>query len=266
MRKDNFFCKLHWLLLFALGSVFTSALPAQVILKRPGVTISLFSETEKPNSDRPFHVAVQFQHDSGHHSYWKTPGIVGLPTKITWHLPLDWKAIPLPWPAPVRTEMAGHPCHGYKGKVVFLTKITPSGKTIPLSELKVSLQWMACGDGCHPGFEDALLPLNAANSLPKKIKAALQELPRLAAAETIIEVSRSNKALTLQLQLQKDQKPHHFFSQSSQWDSTQDQVFEEIGGGRWRVSFLPYPTTLNAGGKPTQGVLRLQLGDAIRFP
>ena len=102
----------------------------------------------------PFTIALHLHHQPGFHTYWKKPGIVGLPTSIEWTLPEGFTAGPLQWPAPQIVDMAGHPAHGYKRDVLLLTEITPP-KTIVGDSLAFTgkLAWMACSKECFPGFQ-----------------------------------------------------------------------------------------------------------------
>ena len=75
----------------------------------------------------PFTVALHIRHEEGFHTYWKAPGIVGLPTMIEWKLPPGFSAGPIEWPSPELVDMASHPAHGYHRDVLLLTKKTPQG-------------------------------------------------------------------------------------------------------------------------------------------
>lgn len=133
----------------------------------------------------PFYVAVRLQHKEGYHTYWKFPGIVGVPTSMDWTLPEGWKAEPLIWPAPIQVHMFKIRAQGYHGEVLLPVKLTPpahiEGAEVDLAG-KVS--WMCCGRDCSPGFTDVSLrlPVKDAPAPPDpawapKIVAAQQSAP-----------------------------------------------------------------------------------------
>jgi thiol:disulfide interchange protein DsbD len=133
----------------------------------------------------PFYVAVRLQHKEGYHTYWKFPGIVGVPTSMDWKLPEGWKAEPLIWPAPIQVHMFKIRAQGYHGEVLLPVKLTPPAH-IEGAEVEIvgKVSWMCCGRDCSPGFTDVSLrlPVKAAPPSPDsawapKIVAAQQSAP-----------------------------------------------------------------------------------------
>ncbi|NIP92826.1 MAG: hypothetical protein GWO24_04910, partial [Akkermansiaceae bacterium] len=128
--------------------------------KTPGAQLTLVSEVAAIQPGVPFTVALHIRHQPGFHTYWKNPGIVGVPTSIDWKLPEGFEAGPIRWPAPRIVDMATHPAHGYHRDVLLLTEITPPGRIAASSiTLEGRLTWMACSKTCHPGFATRRLTL-----------------------------------------------------------------------------------------------------------
>ena len=67
--------------------------------------IGLVSESTAVVPGRPFYLGLHLEHRSGDHTYWKCPGIVGVPTGIEWDLPAGFEAAPIEWPGPQRVFM-----------------------------------------------------------------------------------------------------------------------------------------------------------------
>ena len=111
----------------------------------------------------PFSVALHVLPAKNFHTYWKYPGIVGIPTSVKWTLPGGFRAGEISWPAPKIVDMASHPAHGFHRELFLPILITPpaeiTGETVTLSG---QLSWMACHRECYPGFAkcELTLPVN----------------------------------------------------------------------------------------------------------
>jgi DsbC/DsbD-like thiol-disulfide interchange protein len=129
-----------------------------------GVDLKLLSEITAITPGKPFTVALSVHHHEGVHTYWKNPGIVGVPISLEWQLPEGFTAGDIRWPVPELVDMAGHPAHGHTRDILLLVDITPPTTLAKgPAELKATSRWMACGDGCHPGEKAFVLSLPAVN-------------------------------------------------------------------------------------------------------
>jgi|JI10StandDraft_1071094.scaffolds.fasta_scaffold170774_3 hypothetical protein len=141
-----------------------SVLRAQV-----GMSIDIVSAVSHIQPGRPFEVGVFLHHEPGYHTYWKLPGIVGVPTSIAWELPKGFTATELQYPAPERTFMFQIMAQGYERDVLLWATITPPANLKPGTEvtLKGKAGWMCCAKSCNPGFKDLSLTLPIDLSPPK---------------------------------------------------------------------------------------------------
>ena len=151
----------RWVLLVVLLSSFCIRHSA---LAQQGLKIQLVSEQTAIVPGQPFTVGLWLQHDRGSHTYWRFPGIVGVPTQMKWQLPRGWKAGELIYPEPERTLMFKIKAQGFDRDVMLRTEITPPanvkvGDSITLTGLA---SWMCCGNSCHPGSMDLSLTLPVA--------------------------------------------------------------------------------------------------------
>ncbi len=157
LRLANF--SRAWLLLVVSSWLMPNSLFAQT-----GLKIQLVAENTAIVPGQSFRVGLFIQHEKGWHTYWRQPGIVGVPTTISWSLPEGFKAGPLEYPEPEATMMFQIKAQGYERDVLLQTEITAPaplhpGQTIPL---KGKASWMCCGNTCHPGFIDLSLDLPVA--------------------------------------------------------------------------------------------------------
>ena len=135
-------------------------LPAQT-----GLKLRLVPETTAIVPGQSFRVGLFIQHEKGWHTYWRQPGIVGVPTTLEWQLPEGFKAGPLEYPEPEATKMFQIKAQGYERDVLLQTELqAPSnlkpGDTITL---RGRAAWMCCASTCHPGTLELSLSLPVAS-------------------------------------------------------------------------------------------------------
>ncbi len=129
-----------------------------------GLKIELVSEQSAIVPGKPFTVGLWLVHDRGWHTYWRFPGIVGVPTQLKWKLPPAWKAGDLIYPAPERTHMFKIAAQGFDRDVMLRAEITPPARLKPgeTVTLAATASWMCCGTSCHPGWKELSLTLPVA--------------------------------------------------------------------------------------------------------
>ena len=123
--------------------------------------VTLVSEVRSVQPGRPFYVGLHLHHGPAYHSYWKFPGIVGVPTGVQWKLPPGFTAGDIEWPEPEPVLMFKIKAQGFERDVVLPVKITPpkglqTGGTV---RIQGKASWMSCARTCHPGFTDIALEL-----------------------------------------------------------------------------------------------------------
>ena len=124
--------------------------------------IELVSEVRRIEPGKPFYLGLSLHHGEGYHTYWKHPGIVGVPTNIQWtELPPGFKADPIDWPEPERTFMFQIKAQGHQRDLVLPIKVTPPGDLKAGAKLtfKGKASWMCCNRECNPGFKDLSIEL-----------------------------------------------------------------------------------------------------------
>lgn len=149
-----------WLLVILLSSFVIQ----HAALAQQGLKIQLVSEQSAIVPGQPFTVGLWLDHDRGSHTYWRFPGIVGVPTQMKWNLPRGWKVGDLIYPEPERTLMFQIKAQGFDRDVMLRAEITPPanlkvGESVTLTGLA---SWMCCGNTCHPGSMELSLTLPVA--------------------------------------------------------------------------------------------------------
>jgi thiol:disulfide interchange protein DsbD len=135
---------------------------------------------------KPFYVGLHLDHPPGYHTYWKNPGIVGMPTAFVWNLPPGWKAADIEWPAPERVLMFKIKAQGLHGEKILPIRLTPPAN-LPAGPVTLDgkARWMCCSRNCSPGFQDLSIDLVVSKKTPvpdsrwtKLFKESLESVPR----------------------------------------------------------------------------------------
>jgi thiol:disulfide interchange protein DsbD len=146
---------------------------ASVLQAEIPLHIEIVSGAKSIQPGKPFHLALSLVHGRGYHTYWKHPGIVGVPTSIKWgEVPKGFRMGDVQWPEPERTCMFKIKAQGYDRDVVLPMLVTPPQDLIPGSAVtfKGLAAWMCCADSCHPGFAnlEITLPVSAEPAEPSR--------------------------------------------------------------------------------------------------
>ena len=125
--------------------------------------LKLRTDGEALQPDTPFKVFLDFDLTEGWHTYADPPGDSGLPVRIAWTLPPDFKAGAIEWPPTETYKDFGFTTYGYSGKVSLPIIITPPDNTPSGTVmLKTRVDWMVCEKTCIPETAEfsLSLPLN----------------------------------------------------------------------------------------------------------
>lgn len=130
-----------------------------------GLKISLVPESTAVVPGATFRVGLFLQPEPGWHTYWRQPGIVGVPTQIAWELPAGFTTGELEYPGPEPVLMFHIKAQGYRRAVLLQTQITAPSDLQPGTSvsLRGRATWMCCGTTCHPGSQvlEVTLPVAA---------------------------------------------------------------------------------------------------------
>lgn len=125
-------------------------------------------------------IGLRIIHDKDWHTYWKFPGVAGVPTQIKWTLPDGLTAGPIIWQHPQRTKMSVYDVYGYESECILLTEITaaPDFKSEAPVHLKTEIIGMMCAQVCIPFFVnlDFQMPVSSEAAPIEKNKAAIDKI------------------------------------------------------------------------------------------
>lgn len=138
--------------------------------------LKLTTNAESISSGTPFKVFLGFDLTEGWHTYADPPGDSGLPVRVAWRLPPDFKAGAIEW-FPVTTyKDFGFTTYGYSGKVSLPITITPpkdtSSGTVMLT---AKVDWMVCEKICIPESAEFSLSLPVSRLSPGASKIGGEE-------------------------------------------------------------------------------------------
>ncbi len=106
-----------------------------------------------------FRLGVHLEQRENWHTYWKSPGDIGLPTAVEWGVPEGATTGPMAFPVPLRFDQEGIVSYGYDGAVLFFTEVTvPAGLAPGPTTLTAEANWLVCEVVCIPGGATLSLP------------------------------------------------------------------------------------------------------------
>ena len=144
-----------------------SALPATADVRPAGmedrphpVRARLLVDRDGVRPGDTLRLGVHLTQDPGWHTYWKSPGDIGLPTDITWGLPAGTTAAPYQYPVPHRYDVQGIISYGYDEQVLLFTELRlPADLPAGDHTLSASVAWLVCEVMCIPGSAELALPI-----------------------------------------------------------------------------------------------------------
>ncbi len=97
-------------------------------------------------------VGLHLEQDKNWHTYWKSPGDIGLPTSIQWATPPGVVSTPYEYPVPHKFELQGIVSYGYEDEVLLFTEMTfPADMALGPATIGLEASWLVCEVSCIPG-------------------------------------------------------------------------------------------------------------------
>jgi DsbC/DsbD-like thiol-disulfide interchange protein len=213
------------------------------------VDVQLLCERNSITPGGTLRIGLRIRHDKGYHTYWKFPGVIGLPTSIRWALPRGFSAGRLQWAHPQKTKMAVYTVWGYEEDTVLMTEITAPKSARPgqLLEVRADAQWMACKQDCNPGYKSFYLriPISSAIGQTQTWAPLFQKTVKGRPTQTSTwsfhaEPSRTGFRIigTPGAGANRTPKDIYFFNSNEQVDSNRSQRFQMDSQGRL-IGHLP---------------------------
>lgn len=153
--------RLLFLSLFFIGL----SVQAQPWKKPEPVQAELVSRFHDAVPGTEFEIGLLLRHDSKWHTYWKSTGDTGLPTRIQWSLPQGWHASEILWPTPDVFKIGDLVNYGYGDEVLLPVRISvpASAEVGSVQDIKAEVSWLMCADQCVPGKASLTLAVQVAD-------------------------------------------------------------------------------------------------------
>lgn len=127
------------------------------------VRARLLTDTATLAPGMTFRLGLHLDQAEGWHTYWRSPGDIGLPTRIEWAVPEGAETTEFAFPLPERFDQSGIVSFGYDGEVLFFTEVTlPAGLPPGDYTLGAKADWLVCEIMCIPGGAELSLPVTVA--------------------------------------------------------------------------------------------------------
>ena len=112
----------------------------------------LLFDQDKIAPGQTLRVGLHLEQDENWHTYWKSPGDIGLPTAIQWSAPPGVVSTPYEYPVPHKFELQGIVSYGYEDEVVLFTEMTfPADMPAGPANIGLEASWLVCEVSCIPG-------------------------------------------------------------------------------------------------------------------
>lgn len=186
------------------AAVAQSLLATGAVVETPQVRAELVAHAPQGvAAGRTVWVGVKLTHQPHWHTYWKNSGDSGLPTQLSWELPVGVRAGDIQWPAPKKFPLGTLANYGYEGTVLLPVPLTfEPGWSGAALDVGVYAQWLACRQECIPeeGRLRLSLPAEGASALHAGLfETTLAAVPQaLKTGESAVRLD--DKALALAVQ------------------------------------------------------------------
>lgn len=97
-------------------------------------------------------VGLHLDQDTNWHTYWKSPGDIGLPTDIQWSAPPGVTVGPYEYPVPHKFDVQQIISYGYEDEVLLFTEMVfPEDMEPGTYSIGLKANWLVCEVSCIPG-------------------------------------------------------------------------------------------------------------------
>ncbi len=138
--------------------------------------------------DGSFQMALEFDLKPGWKTYWRAPGVGGLPPVLEWEGSRNIDDISITWPTPEIFETAGLQSVGYIERSILPIRVTP--QTSGPVRIALNLRFGVCSDICIPADAVFLARLTGSEEQGKaEIQAALRAVPETGKSAGLRDIS-----------------------------------------------------------------------------
>jgi thiol:disulfide interchange protein DsbD len=193
--------------------------------------VRLFPDASETPPGTRFTAAVELTMAPGWHTYWRSPGDAGQPTKIAWTLPPGFSAGAIQWPVPEKLIEEDLVVNAYSGVATLLIPVSvEAGVAAGRYDLSAKVSWLECEKSCIKGTKTVTAsivvgPNRTASPESEAIALAKAKIPPPAdfpvSAAWIDSGDATNRTLSVK-----------FASTGGSWDLFPDRNSEGAWSGR----------------------------------
>ncbi len=134
---------------------------------------------EGHEQERIHYAGLHFRLAKGWYTYWRSPGMYGIPLQVDWTGSRNVATVRVLWPEPSLIELSGYEIVGYRNRVILPLVLHPARGDEPV-HIVAQVVFGVCREVCIPVTYDLVEQLTPANSKPDaRIVAAIRNRPIL---------------------------------------------------------------------------------------
>ena len=130
------------------------------------------------NADGTHMAAIRIRLAPGWKTYWRAPGVAGIPPSFSWEASKNLKSVQIHWPTPVVFYQNDLRSIGYKNELILPVSLTRRSADDPEIRLKAELEMGVCENICIPMAVTVQATLGAGNTPDPAIQASLDRQPK----------------------------------------------------------------------------------------
>ena len=129
------------------------------------VQANLIADSIELRPGESFRIGVHLEQDDGWHTYWKSPGSIGQPTRIQWSIPDGATISDYQFPIPSYFEQFNIVSVGYEKEVLLFSTVTlPPDIPFGEQEFAAEIEWLVCKESCIPGKAELSLSIDVGDT------------------------------------------------------------------------------------------------------
>jgi DsbC/DsbD-like thiol-disulfide interchange protein len=147
-----------------------------------------------------YRAGIEIRLDPGALTYWRTPGVAGVPPVFSFEDSANASDIVVSYPAPTRIDEDGTEAFGYRDRVIFPVRVTPKDAARPVL-LVLNVDYAVCSRICLPVKAEARLTL-----LPAPKTGSLSpEAAAIAAADAAVPLRLTREQRDAKVAIARDE-------------------------------------------------------------
>lgn len=126
------------------------------IVSNGPITTRFVTESNIDQTSKTIEIGWWIKRDRGWHTYWESPGDVGVPPNLEWELPSGISFREMLFAPPQLVKMFQVFAHGHRKETLFICSFDVSRELVVGETLsfKAKASWLTCFKTCVPAYDD----------------------------------------------------------------------------------------------------------------